>query len=143
MILSGKLPVSDGPICRYEAEFAVIITLFAHNLTMALDKHADGRIPILKLRSLGIAIVALIYFTQWIALSSIDPPLQQRFSSPLIILGVGWLSSGLVLGRLVLNRSCRGWRYAYGLAAALFLSVLFVAGIKAYISSIPPTYIGP
>ena len=32
MILSGKPPVSDGPICRYEAEFTVITTLFCNKM---------------------------------------------------------------------------------------------------------------
>jgi hypothetical protein len=32
VILTGKPPVSEGPICRYEAEFAVIITLFGRNM---------------------------------------------------------------------------------------------------------------
>ncbi len=32
MIPSEKPPVSDGPICRHEAEFAVAVTLFARDM---------------------------------------------------------------------------------------------------------------
>ena len=108
-----------------------------------VDLPPPGRVPILKRRSLGIAIVAAIYATQFIVLNSIDVPLRQRFSTPLAILGVGWLSSGLVLGNMVLKRRLKGGHYANGLVGALFLSFLLIVGIFVYVINLPRTYSGP
>jgi hypothetical protein len=106
----------------------------------------DGRGPSLRKRSMGVAIVASIYAAQLITLAAIRGPLQQSVLLVIIapiILGVGWLSSGLILGGMVLSRSSGGWRFFYGLALALFLSFLLVIGILEFLNRLPPTYNGP
>jgi hypothetical protein len=101
--------------------------------------------PSLKTRAVGIAIVAALYATQLIALASIRIPLQQSvlliIVAP-IILGVGWLSSGLILGGTVFSRAFGRWRFVYGLLIAFFLSFLLVVGILEFLNNLPPTYNG-
>lgn len=106
----------------------------------------ERRGPRLRQRFIGIAIVATIYGAQLILLNAIRIPLQQSavfaVMAP-IILGVGWLASGLVLGGAVLSRSLSWRRFAYGLALAIFLSFLLVVGFLRFLNNLPPTYHGP
>ena len=102
--------------------------------------------PSPKQRCIGVAFVVVIYAAQLIALNAIRIPLQQSVLGIIVaptILGIGWLAGGLTLGETVFSRSSGGWRFAYGLTLALFLSFLLVVGLLQFLNNLPPTYNGP
>lgn len=97
-------------------------------------------------RTLGVAMVVAIYGAQVLAYGAIRGPFQQSVMMAICIpaiLIVGWLLAGLVLGAMVINRSCGGWRFAIGLVCSLLLSFLFIKASLYYLSNLPETYQGP
>lgn len=99
-----------------------------------------------KRRLFGIALVAALYAFQWFVSLALLARLQQSVLGILIvsaILILGWLTGGLTLGSLVIDRADGRKHYWMGLIVALFASFCLVAAGLNHLSNLPSTYCVP